>query len=162
MAGVVLLVMIIVGLWISDNNEVQYLRGVRNMQYGSDSETVSRVYSPGGIFDFSVTLPFDVKVEEDSSVVRLVYKEGEILIARNGTEFDSLSDYLSDPLLGSVDAVNSRSLIIDSYEAIVEEYVNSLAYFILTPNVVYSFSTDSPALYDELDAVAQSFRYTGN
>lgn len=116
---------------------------------------------------FSIEIPSDFVTEEASISVSLTSKEGVIEIIKNGTNYNSLQDYIEDfDTKRSLSVVESRKMQIDSHEALsrtirfANNNINQKSYYIYVNYNVYIFSTSSEALYDDLDQIVQSFRYT--
>jgi hypothetical protein len=116
---------------------------------------------------FSIVVPEGFTAVGNYTDATLKSKDGEINVVRNGTNYDNLKDYIN--------TFDSRRNIIitkvtpekvDGYEAIAREelFVNTKkkekSYYIYAANFVYIFSTDSEALYADLDQIALSFKYT--
>lgn len=112
--------------------------------------------------NFSIDVPEDVKVDEGYTGVSLLYPEGKIIIGRTGTNYRTLDEYLSDlSKKNSFNLSNKESFEINSLPAAKLKVGNRLDYFIYgTEWTIYTFSTDSEALYGDLDQIATSFRYT--
>ena len=131
----------------------------------------TKVFRSSSIMNFSIEVPTGFKVTESLGSVSILYAgdEGEILIGRSGTNFDSLTEYLNDlNAKNRTRVINSQSETINSYQAFKQTLVNDdleesnrVTYFIYVDGQVYSISTASESLYDELDQVARSFKYTG-
>lgn len=108
-------------------------------------------------------------VEETYNFTSIVADEGQIHITINGTNFDNIQDYLSDlSQKNSFSLENSENIDIGNSPAIKGKIMpmfsskSQMAYFIYPDKwIVYTLSTDSPELYDELDQIAESFKYTG-
>lgn len=117
---------------------------------------------------FAITVPSDFQIEERFTIVNLVNAEGEISIDRIGTNFDDLEGYLQNLVAkNKVLIINKNSYQIGSLNAIssiirhpISKRPDEKVYFIYEDNWVYSLSTSSPALFPDLDKIAQSFRYT--
>ena len=119
------------------------------------------------LMKFSIQLSNDFQIEEKFTTVILSSSKGEILISRNGTNFKNLKDYLNDlDTKNKVTIVEQKTLSINDYEVFLrsEKYSGSekmtKVYVIYVDNWVFAISTTSESLYDDLDPIAQSFRYT--
>lgn len=97
---------------------------------------------------------------------RLTFEDNQdrINININGTNFDSLQGFLND--LDEKNKVSIKSysnLTIDDYRAIARQEIIGKSipkiYYIYVDYSVYTLSTSSPALYDDLDQIAKSFKY---
>lgn len=108
------------------------------------------------------------KINEDYNEVSIVRSEGIIQIGKIGTNFNTLNDYISD-LIDKNDLLSEvqEELFINGSPAIrtvikfpVSKAKDQKMYFIYpTERTVYTLSTDSEVLYDDLDQIARSFRY---
>lgn len=121
----------------------------------------------------SAILKFEIKYPEKFSVndqqMRVVLRSqlGEIIVARVGTQFDSLEQYLSDlSKRHQTNVISSEDTEISGYPSKKRVTSNpdigdSKSYEIFVSPAVYSLSTTSVSLYPDLDKIAQSFRYLG-
>lgn len=113
--------------------------------------------------DFSITYAPGFEVEEKNHQVTFFKGENKVLISSSSTNYPNLTSHLSDPrndLLARASEV--EKLTINGYEAMSGVLDGKKYFFIYVDNAVYFLSTSSPDLYDELDAIAQSFHYLGN
>ncbi|MEK7518117.1 MAG: hypothetical protein AAB583_06265 [Patescibacteria group bacterium] len=120
---------------------------------------------------FTIVVPPELSVKDEEIRFLISNSEGIIIVSRNGTQFDSLDNYLEDFNIKHKvqESSNEENLIIDNYTSLskVIKYPGSTLngdkiYFIYIPNAVYHISTSSEELFDELDEIAQSFKYTPN
>lgn len=117
---------------------------------------------------FSITLDSNFAIKDTGITVVLTKDEDDIKISRNGTPFNSLTEYLKDfDSTRSLKVEQENRLNINNLDATSRiEYFATGArdshkiYFILIPDAVYSISTNSESLYNDLDQIAKSFRYT--
>lgn len=125
----------------------------------SNSEQ-SKEYNSNGM-DLTIMVPLDFEIQDQSTRILLNNSRGQIIISRSGTQFDSLDSYLAD-----LDSKNKNSLVtqeglfISSYSAKVRTSSSDKQYRVMVDGWVYTLSTSSETLYDDLDQIAQSFRYT--
>lgn len=114
--------------------------------------------------NITFSVPEGFQAEENYTNIVLTSSEGSISINKTSTNFSTLNEYL-------VYIQNMNNFTLDGVEELTigEKLAISgmigdekITYIYPSRNVVYSVSTTSPDLYDELDQVAQSFRYTGN
>ncbi len=116
---------------------------------------------------FEVEVPTEFEVEETELTISVKDNLGEILISRNGTEYDDLKDHLEfGAQMNGLEIISLTWSIIDGHESIntVAESDEGQEYYlqyIKVQDTVYAFSTSHPNLYDELDQIAQSFKYLG-
>lgn len=118
----------------------------------------------------SFEVPAGSNLEDKFASIEIKNDNGSIFLDRNGTNHSNINDYLSDlNKKNKTSVISDQSHRINNYDVVQEEIVydnekniNMLIYFIYIDNFVYSISTSSPELFDELDQIAQSFKYTGN
>ncbi len=119
------------------------------------------------LLDFEIDVPQNFKIHESHTAVELEGSGGIMLIGRNGTQFDSLNDYLLDfDKTRNITIIESGNLVIGNLEAIsrIEFFPNrnveQKTYNIFTGDgAVYFLDTKDRSLYDDLDQVSKSFRY---
>lgn len=114
---------------------------------------------------FSIEVDKNFKIEDTGITVLLKNNDGEISIIRNGTQFSDLSSYLEN-------SGNETSYKIEQMNVLTINNLNAVSrieetrisrykiYYIYVDNAVYNLSTTSGALFDDLDQIAESFRYT--
>lgn len=120
--------------------------------------------------NISFEIPSGSMLEDKFASVTIKKNNSEILISRNGTNFNELDSYLSDlHEKNRVMVIKSENLKIDGYESVKQMLSNKsgeensrMTYFVFIKPRVYILSTTSEDLYDELDQIARSFKYTGN
>jgi hypothetical protein len=136
------------------------------INYQKTAESTDRVIiSKFGHFSVVVPEGFSGVAQYTDAVLKS--KDGEIIIGRNGTNFDEVNAYINDlALKNKINILKKKDLSINGLSGVraVIEYPISkskskMAYFIYTDNQVYTLSTDSEALYADLDKIANSFRY---
>lgn len=114
---------------------------------------------------FTINIPEKYIVQEKDADVALKW-QGEIDIGRTGTNFSSVGEYVSDleiknhmtVLTKRIQTINSNSSIsgfINYFDGRREKI-----YFVYANNWIFRISTSSETLYDDLDQIAQSFKYT--
>lgn len=121
------------------------------------------------ILEMSVTVSDGFEVEERHPVVYLQSYRGEITITQNNLDVDDFDYYIKQyDERRDVNILSSKQLQIGDYEAYerVMEFngvdMTQKSYFIYPDQwVIYTISTTSPALYDDLEAIIQSFEYLG-
>lgn len=120
--------------------------------------------------DFSVSFPSKFQVEEDMTFVNFISSEGIINVSRNGTDFYDIQSYLQDfDLKRNIQVTSEDGENIQGINGVrrIEKFNSGpterhLAMYFYINNSIYAISTSSEELYDELDQIAQSFRYTPN
>ncbi len=118
-------------------------------------------------FDFIVNLPHEFEVKEGLSYIEFHGKGGTIDFGRNDASGDGdLKHFLInfDEKNEIKDISEMRDLKINSFPAISRVELRGKIYaklfYIYVDDWVYVFSTDSKELYDDLEKIVQSFRYT--
>lgn len=110
---------------------------------------------------FRLNLPNEYQVEDKLGSVTISSDRGEIFIDRNGTNFENLEDYVIDlEDKNKYPLTSKKNLIINNLEAITGLGKNERIFFIYKEHFVYTISTTSKSLFNDLDQIAQSFRYT--
>ncbi|MEK7518116.1 MAG: hypothetical protein AAB583_06260 [Patescibacteria group bacterium] len=120
---------------------------------------------------FTIDLPSKFQVEEKFTTVFMKNINGLISIERIGTNYTDLEGYLRD--LESKNRIliaNKEELKVNDLHGIrgtithpISHNIDEKAYFIYVDKwMVFTISTSSPALFGDLDKIAQSFRYTPN
>lgn len=121
----------------------------------------SKTFKSSSVLKFSIELPEGFKAEEKLGSVNIGSPEGQIYIDRNGTNFSNLADYLKDlEEKNRFILLDKKSLQINGLSAIAGQVGKEKSYFIYTENVVYNLTAKTEALFDDLDQIAQSFKYT--
>ena len=127
-------------------------------------ESGKNIYKSAAI-KFAIEVPKDFKVEDKGVTLTLKHNLGELKISRNGTQYQTIKSHLGyfDKLRG-VSEIESKELRINAYQAIrrLEETPdgNRLAYYIMVESFIYTLSTTSQPLFDDLDQIAKSFQST--
>lgn len=120
--------------------------------------------------NISISIPNNSKIEDKFASITITDGEGSILIDRNGTNFMNIEDYMAGldrtrknpPRIEKNEAksINRYNSILRIYQDFEDKYKLKI-YYLYVNNSVYSLSTSSPELYDDLDQIANSFIYTG-
>lgn len=115
---------------------------------------------------FEIKAPSEFEFSDNLALVELKDNSGSIAVSRNGTNFSNLKDYLANfDSKRQLTASNTKELNINGLVSIsrvvrfLPENKEQKSYYIYANNFVYIISTADTALYDELDQIAQSFRY---
>ena len=128
----------------------------------SSTEATERVITTKGPLDISLIVPNNFSSEERFGTLTLSSSEGEISVSHNATNYDDLMSHLTSPLNNIINKLDRfEESPIRNYQAIKGFMGNKKTYYIYAGSAVYFLSTTSPELYDELDAIAQSFQYLG-
>lgn len=116
---------------------------------------------------FSVYIPKDFIAEENYNTISLKKGEELITIDRIASMFDNLDEHISNyDSRRELIIKNQNNIRMSSYPAIVREQSfgtdnikDHKIIFTYINGWVYTLSTSSPDLYDELNQIAQSFQY---
>ena len=115
---------------------------------------------------FSIRVPNEYLIKEASSYIDLYKSNKKINISKNGTNFDNVKDYVKDfDSKRTIIVESEKKLDIKNYYWLVRvEYFPNLqirekVYLIYLDHGVYTFSTQSSDLYNDLDQIVQSFKY---
>lgn len=117
--------------------------------------------------NFTVDVPADFESDEASTTVTFKNNIGEIVLSRNSTNYEDLDSYVTDfdskrnltassSVYETVDGKDVLSRII----TLPEQGIRQKSFYIYSDYFVYTISTDSEELFDDLDVIARSFRYT--
>lgn len=110
---------------------------------------------------FSINVPLDFATQEKFTTLILTKNDNEIKISRVATNFDNLEDYLVDlSNKNKFTVLDSKKLIINEFSSVQGNINQERIYFIYADSWVFSMSTTSEALFDDLDQIAKSFQYT--
>lgn len=110
---------------------------------------------------FTIELPVGYQAAEKLESVKITTKTGEILIGKNGTNFNNLDDYIKNSRNNiTTRLTNRKELKINGLDAISGFIDGEKIYFIYVENTVYLISTNTSPLFNDLDQIAKSFRYT--
>lgn len=110
---------------------------------------------------FAITLPEEYQIEEKFGSVTISSGKGFILITQNSTNFGNLDDYLKfskNNLQNNI--TNRKASVIDGKDTVSGFIGEEKIHYIYADNNIYMISTKSESLYDDLDQIALSFRYT--
>lgn len=119
--------------------------------------------------DFTLQLPQNFETEERFTLVEFKKASLTIGIDRNdASTYGSVKAFLTDfDEKNNVKEISFMDdLVINSYPSVVRNEkrggkVNKM-YYVYVDDWVYVFSTDAEELYDDLDQIVRSFRYTPN
>jgi hypothetical protein len=126
-------------------------------------EVTERVITTKGPLDISLIVPTKFSSEERFGTLTLSSSEGIVNVARNATNYDDLMSHLKNSRNKILDQLDSyQETRVNDYEGLIANDQNEKTYYIYAGSAVYFLSTTSPELYDELDAIAQSFQYLGD
>ena len=124
------------------------------------SQSTLKTFKSSSVMDFTIEVPSKYTIEEKFTTVTITSQNEEISIRRSGTNSSNLDDYLSWLSKMNKLIINNKTKIsVNNLSAIHATVEGKNMYFIYIDNFVYSISTNSK-LDDDLDQIAQSFRYT--
>lgn len=110
---------------------------------------------------FSIELPNGFQSEENLGSVTISTPEGTLYVDRNGTNFNSVEEYAKDlEKKNGFILSDKENLSINGLNAISGTVDKEKTYFIYTENAVYTLTSKTESLYNDLDQIAKSFRYT--
>ena len=128
-----------------------------------NSNENTQSYMAPGEQNYEIEIPLEATIEIGTSSTQVVVGENTIVIIRNGTNFTNLDNYLADLDMQNLKDVRSKEpFIIDGYNFVSRDLGSAKQYYGYVEGWIYNFSTSSPELYDDLDQIAQSFRYLGD
>jgi uncharacterized protein (UPF0333 family) len=137
--------------------------GIFSELSNNSAEVTERVISTKGPLDISLIVPTKFSSEERFGTLTLSSNEGEINIAYNATNYDDLMSHLKNSRNRILDQLDSyQKTRVNDYDGLIANDQNEKTYYVYAGSAVYFLSTSSPELYDELDAIAQSFQYLGD
>lgn len=116
---------------------------------------------------FILQIPDQWQVVEGRAFIDLISTDGKINISKIATNFEDLKGYTSNfDSKRKLDIKEEENLIISDYPVLKRieileggSILQQKVYYILIDNLVYSLSTTSEALFDDLDQIAKTFRY---
>lgn len=121
----------------------------------------TKIFQSSNTMKFSIALPVTYSVEEKFGKVTVLTPSGEIYINQIGTNYDNLEDFLQNVKERNKFSIKEeRKLIINDLPAMLWEKTDERLYMLYRENTVYTISTKPKSLYDNLDKIAKSFRYT--
>lgn len=157
----IIVVVIFVGATIMALGSGNLYKNISNNQ-----QTSNRIYKSKTL-KFSLLIPNKSDVVEGQTYVDITINGFLLDIVRNGTNFKSLKEYVKDfDTKKRISVSEEKSSTINGYQSIsrIEENIatskKQKIYYVHVDNWVYSLSTSSEELFDDLDQIAQSFKYT--
>jgi hypothetical protein len=125
------------------------------------STSYTKEFRASGVLDFSIQIPSDYIVEEKTLSVELVAPDGRISISKSDAGFETVDAYV-DSLMkkNKTTMIDREYIVINTFPAVSGLINDYLIYFIYAGDSIYSFQASSESLFNDLDQIAQSFRYT--
>lgn len=165
-SGVIVLLNLILNNNVSTKNSNE-LGNLPSKSTPTVANTLEEYISDG--MDLTIQLRKDFDVKDQTTRLLISNESGLIIITREGTQFETLDLYISNlNQLNKLKDISSKDTIINSFPAkmrFVEELENNHVFKsndVLVQSRIYSFTTEDKSLYDDLDQIAQSFKYTPN
>ncbi len=128
----------------------------------SPSATQTKLYQSKNL-KFSVVVPADFQPEEKLTTINLSKGNMYIQIARVAINYNNIQDYVQQlSKLNNFNLTQKESSVINGYhsiDGIIKSTGEEKDYFILVDGWVFTISTNSRVLYNNLDQIAQSFKY---
>lgn len=120
------------------------------------------------VLQLSLTIPTNSQIIEKTTFIDIILDKGKINVSRIATNFPDLSGYIKDfDSKRILEVSEEKQLSISGYPSIsrIETFAKGpvskqYVYFIYVNGWIYSLSTTSESLYNDLDQIAKSFRYT--
>src|SRR3989344_4274171 len=112
------------------------------------------------LFKLKIVIPIDFNAEEKFNTITLKKENQEIRINRNGTNYSNLPDYIKDLSKKNklsieeinVEEKNGNQLVTTQY--FTEPNKERKTIFIYKDYFVYSISSDTPGLFNEIDEIS--------
>lgn len=160
--AIIVIVLTVGGLLFLKDNSTQ-TKNAQNLPSQSTDSAKPKTFKSSSVMKFSIELSNDFTATEGAGSVTVSAKKGEILILQNGTNFGSIDDYISN----SRNDIGNRIKKKEKFNTLNLEVITGLLdneriYFIMPENsyTIYILSTKNEELFQILDQIARSFRYT--
>jgi hypothetical protein len=119
--------------------------------------------------DISFVLPENYTITESGNFITLILDHDVINIDRIGTNYSDVTNHINALEKKNNLNIINRKIIAGKYDIIRTNIINpnnreddELVYFIYPDQwTIYTLSTTSPELYDDLEEIVQSFEYLG-
>lgn len=115
---------------------------------------------------FSISLPINFTIKEMPGRITIENQDGTIYIDRNSTNFGNLKDYLQDlDSKNKVQILKEKNEIINGYQSnnrTIKFGSRDIqkTYSLYIDGWIYNIYSNSEDLFNDLDQIAQFFRYT--
>jgi hypothetical protein len=109
--------------------------------------------------NFVVGIPRDSEVEELSNTLSIKSTAGTIWITREGTNYETFDEFWQGIKRANSTFEEKRS-VEGEWEIVSYKTGNEKAYIFFSKGKYFTLSTESSNLFDTLDQIAKSFRYT--
>jgi len=120
-------------------------------------------FQSSSVMKFSIDVQQNFVVQDNNGFITIMSGENQILISKNGTNFNNINDFLETlQNQNRFKLTDPIDLLINDAEAIAGTFGEEKIYYVMPNGAyrVYILSTKSPQLYSALDQIAKSFRYT--
>ena len=141
-----------------------------NSTHDTSNQTITETFEPSvqsfnefhsDSLNIFLNIPTNFEIQDKLIDVVLRSGEGKIVIGRSGTNYSSLQEYWVNQPQTNKDGISQEKwLTIDGYEAVSAQLHNTRLYKIFIDGIIFTIETENPELYDDLEQIAQSFRYT--
>jgi hypothetical protein len=128
-----------------------------------------KTFRSSEILSFEILVPETYSIDEELGFVTIKSNEGEIVIGRNGTEYDDLEKYITNNRNSLGDRLRESEMFeinglegVSGFLDVAGSDTAEKAYYIYADYSVYLLYTRNLELYDDLDQIAGSFRYMPN
>jgi len=118
------------------------------------------------LMKFSISAPYSFQIDEKQTGIILNSNHKSIIVARSSTEAQNIKGHVDNIMKHNNTILSGeKRLKIDNYEAIsgainYNDNESEKIIYIFVDGWIYDISTSSPELFDDLDQIAKSFRYT--
>lgn len=159
----IIIVCILIGGYFLANALKQKISRTQTTTSSPSSQELKTFQSK--IMKFSINTPIKFDSVENLGRATISSPEGKLYIDRNATNFDNLDDYLKD-----LNNRNKAEILTEEKKTVSDYQASSRSVRFSTGEVqkeivifadgwIYNFFTNEESLYDDLDQIAQSFRY---
>ncbi len=164
-----LIVGIFIYSWISSSN-----KSSSSLPHASFNPSIAQSPRAGKLtksfqskdLKFVINYDGNLTIEDKGITTNFISEKGAIKISRSGTDFTDIESHLSNfDKLRAVTSIKSQQLTINGFSSLKRRENTPdgqrEAYYIMVDAFIYTFSTSSPDLYNDLDQIAKSFKYAG-
>lgn len=153
-------VLVLLGVFLYYQTLRSYRKAVTETPKSPTGVIGKRYYSE--LLNISIEVPYTYSLEEKYTDIILTRNNTQINISRVGTNFENINDYLDDlSIKNSYSYEEKQEYKRDNLHIVSALVHGDKVIFIYINNWVYTISTSSPELYEDLDHIAKSFEYLG-
>lgn len=117
------------------------------------------------VLAMSFVMPVGFDIQESGNFITLSIGDEAIQIDRISTNANSIQDYLEGLRVKNNLTIEVKDALVVNSDEVVEAMIEQaeLTYFV-SPRIgrIYTLSTSSPELYDDLTKIVESFEYLGD